>query len=160
MILFFGYFLFSHHAFPSMSNTWRIRVETQEIRVETRGIKVGCGESGWKCGESECECGESGWFFLRIFVFIASAKILEREGEHFIIQILWAAAQLLVTRFLPCLPNGWVLLQGYEDVGSVQDFTFLYLCLVWIRRVRTQKEFKIPLCDPSGGNLLLRQSHN
>ena len=46
-----------------------------------------------------------------------------------------------------------------EDVGSVQDFIiFLYLCLMWIRTVRTQEEFKNLLCNHSGGNLF-RQSH-
>ena len=30
-----------------------------------------------------------------------------------------------------------------EDLGSVQDFNiFLYLCLMWIRTIRTQEEFK------------------
>ena len=70
------------------------------------------------------------------------------RGEHFTIQLLWAAARLLVTRSLPCLPSGWVLLQGNEDVGSVQDLTFLNLCLMWIRKIRTQEKFKIPLCNP------------
>ena len=37
------------------------------------------GESRWECGESGWECRESGWFFVRIFVFLASAKIPERE---------------------------------------------------------------------------------
>ena len=58
--------------------------------------------------------------------------------EHFTIQLLWIAARLLVTHFLPWVPSGWVLLQENEDLGSVQDFIFLYLCLVWIRRIRTQ----------------------
>ena len=42
-------------------------------------------------------------------------------------------------------------------MGSVQDYILLYLWLVWIRRIGRQEEFKIPLCNPSGGNLL-RQS--
>ena len=112
--------------------------------------------SGWECGESGWECRELGWFFVRIFTFIASAKILECEGEYFTIQLLWAAFRLLVTRFLLCLPSGWVVVQ---DVGSVQDFIFLYLCLVLISRIRTQEDFNFPLCNLSGGELLLRQSH-
>ena len=48
-------------------------------------------------------------------------------GDHFTFQLLWAAAQLLVTRFLSCLPSGWDLVQGNEDVALVQDFIFLYL---------------------------------
>ena len=46
-----------------------------------------------------------------------------------------------------------------EELGSVQGLIFLYLCLIWISRIRTQEELKIPLCYPSGGNLLKRQSH-
>ena len=42
---------------------------------------------------------------------------------------------------------------------SVQDFILLYLCLVWIRRIRRQEEFKIPLCNPSGGNFPQIESH-
>ena len=59
-------------------------------------------------------------------MFFPLAKI----PEYLTTQILWAAAQLLITHFLPCIPNGWVLLQGNEDVKSVQDFILLYLCLV------------------------------
>ena len=61
---------------------------------------------------------------------IASSKIPLCEGEHLTIHLLWAAAQLLVTRFSPCLPNRSVLLQENEDVGLVQDFMFLYFYLV------------------------------
>ena len=35
--------------------------------------------------------------------------------------------------------------------------SLLYLCLVSIRRIKIQEEFKVPLCNSSGGNLL-RQS--
>ena len=35
----------------------------------------------------------------KIVLFIGSAKIPEREGGHITIQLLWATAQLLVTRF-------------------------------------------------------------
>ena len=59
-------------------------------------------------------------------MFFPLAKI----PEYLTTQILRAAAQLLITHFLPCIPNGWVLLQGNEDVKSVQDFILLYLCLV------------------------------
>ena len=41
--------------------------------------------------------------------------------------------------------------------GSVQDYILLYLCLVWTRRNR-REELNIPLCNPSGGNRLLRQN--
>ena len=48
------------------------------------------------------------------------------------IHLLWTATRLLVTRFLPCLPSGCGVYvpSGNEDVGSVQDIIFLYLCLV------------------------------
>ena len=39
---------------------------------------------------------------------------------------------------------------------SVQDFIFLFLCLVLIKRVTRQGESKINLCNPSGRKLLLR----
>ena len=54
-----------------------------------------------------------------ITMFIASAKI----------QLLWATARLLVTRFNPYQPSWWVLPQGNEDVGSIQDFILLFF--VW-----------------------------
>ena len=43
-------------------------------------------------------------------------------------------------------------------MGSVQDFILLFLCLVWIKIIRRQWEFRIPLCNPSGEKLL-RQNH-
>ena len=45
---------------------------------------------------------------------------------------------------MPYLPSGRVLLPGFVKV--------------WIKRLRKQKTLKIPLCNPSGGNVLLRQS--
>ena len=42
-------------------------------------------------------------------------------------------------------------------MGSVRVYILLHLCLVLIRRIRRQEEFKIPLCNSGGGNLL-RQS--
>ena len=68
-----------------------IRVGMQGIRVGIREIKVGMRGIGV--------------IFLRIFVCIASPKMPLCEGEHLTIHLLWAAARLLVTRFLPCLPN-------------------------------------------------------
>ena len=62
-----------------------------------------------------------------------------------------------VCYFWSCLPSWWVFLQGNENVRSVQVYILLYLRLVWIRRIRRQEEFKIPMCNSSGGNLL-RQS--
>ena len=45
------------------------------------------------------------------------------------------------------LPSGWVLLQGNENLGLVQDYISLYLCLVWIRGNRRKLVPKIPLCN-------------
>ena len=42
---------------------------------------------------------------------------------------------------------------------SVQDFILLFLCLVWIQRIKRQGDLKISLCNPNDGNFL-RQSHN
>ena len=49
-----------------------------------------------------------------------------------------------------------VLLQGNENVGSVQDFILLSLCMVWIKRINKQGESKIPRTN--GGRLLGRPS--
>ena len=46
-----------------------------------------------------------------------------------------------------------------EDVASDWDFILLFLCFLWIKRIR-RKDFKIPLCKPSGKNLLPRQSRS
>ena len=64
------------------------RAESGWEREESRWE---CGESGWECGEcgeTGRECGELGWengesgrFFVRIFVFIASARTPECEGS-------------------------------------------------------------------------------
>ena len=53
-------------------------------------------------------------------------------------------------------PRGWVILQGNEGVGSVQDFILLYLRLVWIKRNRRQGESNI--INTIGGKLLRRPS--
>ena len=42
--------------------------------------------------------------------------------------------------------------------GVNSRYHLIVLCLVWIKRIRRQGKFKIPLCNPSGGNLFLRQS--
>ena len=98
--------------------------------------------------------GDSLWESLCLLLWLKSRS---PRGSISSSQLLWAAAQLLATRFLPCLPSVWVLLRENEDVGSVQDFIFLHLCVVSIGRIRMQEEFKIPLCNPSGGNLLLKR---
>ena len=56
-----------------------IRVRMQGMEVGMQGIKVGIWGIMVGMLGSGCECGESGCFFVRIFMFIASAKIPERE---------------------------------------------------------------------------------
>ena len=62
-------------------------------------------------------------------------------------------------RFLG-IPIQWMSSSSREWRRGVSPrFHLIVLCLVWIKRIRRQREFKILLCNPSGGNLLLRQSH-
>ena len=56
------------------------------------------------------------------------------------------------------IPGNVCVTQGNDDVVSVQDFIVLFLCVVKIKRIRRQGEPQIPLCNPSGGKLLLRTS--
>ena len=50
------------------------------------------------------------------------------------------------------LSGRWVVLKGNENMGSVQEFILLLLCLAWIKRIRRQREFKISLCNTSRGS--------
>ena len=50
--------------------------------------------------------------------------------------------------------------QGNEHAGPFQGYFLLLFLLVEIRRIRMQGEFKIPLCNFSGGKLLHRPSSN
>ena len=43
--------------------------------------------------------------------------------ERLTIQLLWAAARILVTRFLPCLPSGQVLLCVWCESGELEGRT-------------------------------------
>ena len=52
--------------------------------------------------------------------------------------------------------KGWVIIQGNEDVGSVQDFILLYLWLVWMKENGRQGESKIT--NANGRKLLWRLS--
>ena len=52
----------------------------------------------------------------------------------------------------------WTIVSRKRGLGVSPRFIFLYLCLVRIRKIRTQGEFKISLCNSSGRNL--RQSPN
>ena len=159
-----------------MMGTQGIRVGTRGIRVGKQGIRVGmwgikvgmqgmawewwecreCGEWGGNAGnqgENAGNHGDSSWESSCLLLRLKSRSV---RGAFHPPGVMGSWPTISHT-FLPCLPSGWVLLQGNEDLGSVKDFIFLYLCLVWIRRIRTQEEFKILLCNPSGGNLLLRQ---
>ena len=62
------------------------------------------------------------------------------QGKHLTMPLLWAAAQLLVTRFYP------VDEFSFKEMRTWGIIT-LYLCLVWIRGNRRKVEFKIPLCN-------------
>ena len=79
------------------------------------------------------------------------------QGEHLTIQLLWAAARLLVT--LLALATQWMMEMRMWGSSKIKSYC---ICLVWNREKRREKEFKIPLCNPSGRNLLLRQgcTHN
>ena len=74
--------------------------------------------------------------------------------EHLTLQLLWATARLLVTRFKPYLPSGRVLLQGNQDVDSVQDIILLFYIWCESRELGGKGEFRIHLCNPSGGNIV------
>ena len=78
-------------------------------------------------------------------MFIASTKI----------QPLWATAGLCVTRFSPYLPSWRVLIQGNEEVGSVQDIILLFYVWCESRKSGGSVEFRILFCNPIGKNLVL-----
>ena len=79
-----------------------------------------------------------------ITMFIASTKI----------QLLWATARLFVTRFSPYLRSWGVLLQGNEEVGSVQDIILLFYVWCESRKSGGSVEFRILFCNASGKNLV------
>ena len=84
------------------------------------------------------------------------------KEDHLTIELLcWAAARLLFERFLPYLPTGWVLLQGNEDVLSAQDSVLLYLCLVWIRKIRSSRFSCVTtVVETSSGRVIFRTPLN
>ena len=84
-----------------------------KVGMRNRGTEWG---EWWECVESGWECRESGWFFVRMFVFIASAKIPEREKS---ISTLSFYGQLLDYNsnvFSIVYQSRWVLLQVNENV--------------------------------------------
>ena len=84
-----------------------------EAGMGMRGIRVGMWEIGWgvrgiRMGLRGTKVGMRGIRVilrenLRVYCFGQNPGA---RGEHFTIQLLWAAARLLATRLLPCLPNG------------------------------------------------------
>ena len=86
-----------------------IRVGMQRIRVGMQGIRVGMRAIREGIWGIRVVFGEN----LRVYCFGWNPGAW---GEHFSMQLLWGAAWLLVTHILFCLPSGWVLLQGNEDV--------------------------------------------
>ena len=89
----------------------KIQNHAEKIQNSTKKAQKTTNRVDWILSEWVCES--------MITMFIASAKI----------QLLWATARLLVTRFNPYQPSWWVLPQGNEDVGSIQDFILLFF--VW-----------------------------
>ena len=45
---------------------------------------------------------------------------------------------------LPHIVIGWVLLQRNENMGSVQHFIFLFLCMLQIKSIRRQRSPRFP----------------
>ena len=71
-------------------------------------VEAGMGMRGIKVGMREIKLGMRGIRVilrenLRVYCFGQNPGA---RWEHFTIHLLWAAARLLATRFLPCLPNG------------------------------------------------------
>ena len=87
-------------------------------------------------------------------------KSLARR-EHLIIQLLGATVRLLIISSL-IYPVDEFSLKEMRTWGQSKVFILLSLSLVRIKRTRRQGEFKIPLCNRSGGNILrqsIRVSH-
>ena len=64
-----------------MMGTWRIRVRTRGIKVGMWKIRVGLRGMGVRMWGIRVGMWESERFFVRIFAFIALAKIQESEGS-------------------------------------------------------------------------------
>ena len=57
-------------------------------------------------------------------------------------------ADLRVSAGLPqMIPIRDLVTNWNEDMGSAEDFLLLFLCLVWIKKIRRQGEFRILLCN-------------
>ena len=70
---------------------------------------------------------------MKIFMFIASTKIPEREGEHPTIQLLWATAKLLVIHFI-VLSTPWmkkIRTWGWSEITSY-CFFFEFLSSLFV----------------------------
>ena len=84
--------------------------------------------------------------------YIASAKILEHEASISPFRFQWQPPGYWSQDFsLACQVDEF----SFKEMKTWGQFKFISycICLVWIRRTRRQ-EFKIPLCNSSGGNLL------
>ena len=112
----------SGNGMRGMMGTRAIRVGKQRIKVGMRWTRVGMRGMGvGMLGMREMRGirvripGIRVIFFENLRVYCVGENPGAR-GEHFTIQLLWATARLLVTPILPCLPSGWVLLQGNETL--------------------------------------------
>ena len=132
----------------------RLRIKPE---IKERVTKWGeCGERGAKfifrgitqkfSGNSSKHSGEYRQTFRGI-----SSNIAGNVAKH--------SGKWLRTYFYPCCFYFYFYIfisQRNDIVGSVEDFVLLFLCSVWITRIRRLGESKIPLCDPSGGRLFQR----
>ena len=93
-------------------------------------------------------------FEEKIAVFIASVKTLEQEGSispsSFYRQLPNMSHTFLAlsTQWMSSPSRKWRL-------GVSSRFHLTVLCLVWVKRIRRQGEFRILSCNPNGGNLVI-----
>ena len=121
----------------------------QDGNAGNQGGNVGngngnAGNQSGKAGNQGGNAGKQGdslWESLCLLLYLKSRSA--RRGFHH--PAFMGSCPSFSGKFV-ILPSRRVPLNGNEDLGSVHDFIFLYLCLVWIRRIRTQEEFKILDC--------------
>ena len=143
-----------------------IRVGTRGIRVGTWWIKVGmwgdqggnAGSGGRNAGNGGGNAGNHGDFLWESLCLLLRLKSRSSRGAFHHSAFMGSCPTIshtffaLSTKWMSCPSRKW-------GRGVSPRFHLLIFVFLWIRRIRTQEEFKIPLRNPSGGNLLLRQSH-
>ena len=97
------------------------------------------------------------WLVARYFLLLVRFFLLITFCSLLVI-----FCSLLVFAFLPsrCVLLFFIpgVTQEIEDAGWVQDFILLFLCFLWIGRIRRQGQFMVLLCNPSSEKFLLRPS--